>query len=81
MSVFYKGYVKLKDTKASLRYAMGHSGLAIVMTVLTTVAGLWSFSFSAVAPVADLGVFASSGVLWCWLVVYFGASIGHTEYH
>lgn len=63
LSVFYKDYAKSKDTKVSLRYAMGHSGLAIVMTALTTAAGLWSFSFSAVAPVADLGVFASSGVL------------------
>ena len=42
---------------------MGHSGLAIVMTSLTTAAGLWSFSFSELSPVADLGVFASSGVL------------------
>jgi len=33
------------------------------MTSLTTAAGLWSFSFSDVAPVADLGTFASLGVL------------------
>ena len=63
LAVFYKDLVQTKDKKASLRYAMGHSGLAIVMTSLTTAAGLWSFSFSAVAPVADLGLFASSGVL------------------
>ena len=42
---------------------MGHSGLAIIMTSVTTAVGLWSFSFSGVAPVADLGVFASSGVM------------------
>ena len=42
---------------------MGHSGLAIVMTSLTTAAGLASFSASQVAPIADLGVFASVGVL------------------
>jgi predicted RND superfamily exporter protein len=42
---------------------MGHSGLAIFMTSLTTAAGLWSFSFSELAPVADLGKFASLGVL------------------
>jgi len=63
LAVFYKDLVQTKDKKASLRYAMGHSGLAIVMTSLTTAAGLWSFSFSGVAPVADLGLFASSGVL------------------
>ena len=63
LAVFYKDLVRTKDKKASLRYAMGHSGLAIVMTSLTTAAGLWSFSFSSVAPVADLGLFASGGVL------------------
>jgi len=63
LAVFYKDLVQTKDKKASLRYAMGHSGLAIVMTSLTTAVGLWSFSFSGVAPVADLGRFASGGVL------------------
>jgi len=33
------------------------------MTSLTTAAGLWSFSFSEVAPVSDLGLYASAGVL------------------
>ncbi|MDB2589629.1 efflux RND transporter permease subunit [Candidatus Thioglobus sp.] len=63
LAIFYKDLSKTQDRKASLRYAMGHSGLAIVMTSLTTAAGLWSFSFSELSPVADLGVFASSGVL------------------
>ena len=63
LSIFYKDFTESKNTKASLRYAMGHSGLAIVMTSLTTAAGLWSFSFSDVAPVANLGTFASIGVL------------------
>ena len=63
LAVFYKDLVQTKDKKASLRYAMGHSGLAIVMTSLTTAVGLWSFSFSDVSPVADLGLFASGGVL------------------
>ena len=42
---------------------MGHSGLAIVMTSLTTAAGLASFSTAEVASVADLGVFAGVGVM------------------
>ena len=63
LAIFYKDYDKTNNKKASLRYAMGHSGLAIAMTSLTTAAGLWSFSFSGVSPVADLGRFASSGVL------------------
>ena len=63
LSIFFKEFDLTKDKKASLKYAMGHSGLAIVMTSLTTSAGLWSFSFSELAPVADLGKFASAGVL------------------
>ena len=63
LSIFFKDFNLHKDKKASLRYAMSHSGLAIVMTSLTTAAGLWSFSFSELAPVADLGKFASAGVL------------------
>ena len=63
LAVFYKDFAKTNDKKKSLRYAMGHSGLAIIMTSVTTAVGLWSFSFSGVAPVEDLGVFASSGVM------------------
>jgi len=63
LSIFYNKYDEIKDKKDALRYAMGHSGFAIVMTSLTTAAGLWSFSFSQIAPIADLGKFASMGVI------------------
>ena len=63
LSIFYKEYNLNGDKKSALRYAMGHSGLAIVMTSLTTAAGLWSFSFSEIAPIANLGKFASAGVI------------------
>ena len=63
LAIFYKDFSSSADKKTSLRYAMGHSGLAIVMTSVTTAVGLWSFSFSGVAPVADLGRFASAGVM------------------
>ncbi|KAF0117334.1 MAG: patched family protein, partial [Rhodospirillaceae bacterium] len=43
--------------------AMGHSGLAIVMTSLTTAAGLASFAGAEIAPIADLGQAAAVGVL------------------
>jgi hypothetical protein len=63
LSIFFKEFDLNKDKKLALRYAMGHSGLAIVMTSITTAAGLWSFSFSELAPVANLGKFASAGVI------------------
>ncbi len=42
---------------------LGHSGLAIVMTSLTTAAGLASFAGAQVAPISDLGLVAAAGVL------------------
>ena len=47
--------------------AFVHSGLAIVMTSLTTAVGLASFAFGDVAPIADLGIFSSIGVLFALL--------------
>ncbi|MBT8329091.1 MAG: MMPL family transporter, partial [Desulfofustis sp.] len=42
--------------------AYGHSGMALLMTSLTTSAGLASFSMAKVAPIADLGIFSAMGV-------------------
>jgi len=43
--------------------ALGHSGLAVVMTSVTTAAGLVSFSVAKLEPVAQLGVVAPFGVM------------------
>jgi predicted RND superfamily exporter protein len=59
-------YQKLRHGEAkeeALVHALGHSGLAIVMTSLTTAAGLASFAAAKVAPIADLGLFSAVGVL------------------
>ncbi len=63
LSIFYKKYDLTKDKKASLRHTMGHSGLAIIMTSITTAIGLFSFSFSGVEPIANLGLFTSIGIM------------------
>ncbi len=63
LAIFYKHFAKTGNKKSALRFAMGHSGFAIVMTSLTTAAGMWSFSFSDVAPVANLGIFASASIV------------------
>ncbi|MBW2724081.1 MAG: MMPL family transporter [Deltaproteobacteria bacterium] len=44
-------------------YAIGHSGLAVVMTSVTTAAGMASFSTATMAPVAHLGTIAPIGVM------------------
>ena len=61
--MFFQSFDKHHSKRDSIAHALGHSGLAIVMTSLTTAGGLMSFSTAAVAPIADLGLFASVGVI------------------
>ena len=61
--MFFQSFDKQYSKRDSIARALGHSGLAIVMTSLTTAGGLMSFSTAAVAPIADLGVFASAGII------------------
>jgi predicted RND superfamily exporter protein len=63
LAIFYQRLEKGETRKSAIAYAMGHSGLAILMANMTTAAGLVSFASADVAPVADLGVFASMGVI------------------
>jgi uncharacterized protein len=62
LAIFYRRYQQ-GDTKIdSIAYALGHSGLAVMMTSLTTIAGLLSFSMSELSSIGHLGIFASVGV-------------------
>ncbi|MDQ7073990.1 MAG: MMPL family transporter [Gammaproteobacteria bacterium] len=68
LTIFYRYYDQDDNNKAdAIAHTLEHSGLAVMMTSLTTAAGLASFSFSSVAPVANLGIFASLGVLLIFL--------------
>ena len=62
LTIFYHKYDETKDKNFSIAYAIGHSGLAVVMTSFTTAASLASFSISDIAPVAALGIFSAVGV-------------------
>ena len=63
LAMFFHKFDETGDKNGAIAYALGHSGLAIVMTSVTTAASLSSFSISDIQPVANLGVFASIGVL------------------
>ncbi|NOR54830.1 MAG: MMPL family transporter [Sulfurovum sp.] len=63
LSIFFDRYNKNGDKKDAISYTLGHSGLAIAMTSVTTAIGVGSFSGSEVAPISDLGIFASYGVM------------------
>ena len=63
LAVFYKHLDAHAGKEKAIASALGHSGLAIIMTSLTTAAGLLSFSTASIAPIADLGIFAAAGVM------------------
>jgi uncharacterized protein len=63
LALFYPNLQRSGDKESSIAEALGHSGLAIVLTSLTTAAGLGSFCTAEVAPIANLGVFAGLGVM------------------
>ncbi len=63
LSIFFDAFNEMKDKKEALVFTMGHSGLAISMTGITTAIGIASFAGSEVAPISDMGIFASLGVI------------------
>jgi predicted RND superfamily exporter protein len=60
--IFFHSYDGGASSEDSLAHALHHSGLAIVMTGLTTAGGLVSFLSAEVLPVAELGIFAPLGI-------------------
>ncbi len=67
LSVFYQRYDRTDDKAEAMAYAMGHSGLAVLMTTLTTAGGLLAFIAADAAPIADLGIIAPLGVLFAFV--------------
>ena len=67
LAIFFHRLRQNNDKAESISYALGHSGLAIVMTNVTTACGLLSFSTADIAPIADLGIFAGIGVLFAFI--------------
>jgi len=63
LAMFYHNFRKSRSREEAIVYSIGHSGLAVVMTATTTAGGLFSFSTSEVAPIADVGIYAGTGVL------------------
>jgi len=63
LAMFFKHLNEHNDKHRAISYSLGHSGLAIIMTSLTTAAGLLSFSTALIAPIADLGIFAAVGIM------------------
>ena len=63
LAIFYQARRRGEEPEDAVAYALGHSGLAVVMTSLTTAAGLFSFSVAGIAPISHLGIFGPAGIL------------------
>lgn len=61
--IFLRRFQQGASKQEAIVFALGHSGLAVLMTSLTTVAGLLSFSFARVASISELGIFSAIGVI------------------
>lgn len=67
LAIFYRRFQNGDSKEDAICYAMGHSGLAIFMTSVTTAAGLLSFTIAEIATISDLGIFASAGVIMAFI--------------
>ncbi|MEE4352449.1 MAG: MMPL family transporter [Desulfatiglans sp.] len=63
LTIFYRSYCAMNDKHQAITETVGHVGLPILMTSLTTACGLFSFVWADVGSVAQLGIVAPIGVL------------------
>ncbi len=63
LSVFYQRLRAGDEKEQAIIYTLSHSGLAILMTSVTTAGALTSFVFSNLMPIQGLGIAAPVGVM------------------
>ncbi len=63
LAIYYQGRRRGLSKEDGLAHALGHSGLAVIMTSLTTAGGLLSFVAAELLPISHFGVFAPVGVI------------------
>jgi len=63
LTIFYQARRRGAGRENAIAYALGHSGLAVLMTSLTTAVGLLSFLAAQMRPIAHFGIFAPIGVM------------------
>jgi len=62
LTLFFGGLAESGDRKAAIEGALRHAGLPILLTAITTAAGLLSFVVAEMEQVAQLGVLGAIGV-------------------
>jgi len=68
LAIFYQARRRAQSKQEAIAFALGHSGLAVLMTSLTTAGGLFSFVIAELRPIVHLGVFGPIGVLMALLL-------------
>ena len=63
LAIYFQRIRAGADRKEAIIGAVGHAGLPILLTSLTTAAGLGSFSVAEVAPIAELGLYSAVGIM------------------
>jgi predicted RND superfamily exporter protein len=63
LKIFYLRFDAGESAEDSIAYSLGHSGLPVGMTCLTTMGGLLSFTAAGLVPIVDLGTYAPIGIL------------------
>ena len=67
LAIFYRRLNEGATREEAICHSLGHSGLAVFMTSMTTAAGLLSFSMAELTALAELGIFAATGVMIAFL--------------
>ncbi len=62
LTIFYQRLRQGAGKEDALAFSLGHSGLAVVMTSVTTAGALMSFIAAELAPISYLGILAPIGV-------------------
>jgi predicted RND superfamily exporter protein len=63
LAIFFQARRRGENKQAAIAFSLGHSGLAVAMTSLTTAAGVASFVAADLRPISHLGWLAPLGVL------------------
>jgi predicted RND superfamily exporter protein len=61
--IFYQARRRGESREDSIAHALGHSGLAVAMTSITTAVGLLSFTAAELRPIGHFGIFGPAGVM------------------
>jgi predicted RND superfamily exporter protein len=62
LAIFYRQIEHENAKEDAIAFAMGHSGLPILMTSITTIAALLSFTLAELSAIAEIGYMAAAGV-------------------